>query len=155
MSTRQRRRGGRGVKRIEDTLSELQERIRAQFPAATFEVARGADDPREIHLLTTVDIEDPEEVLNLVIDRLLELQIDEDLPVHVIPLRLLGRELEALRAGRQAEAADRGTSQPAPAERTPRGPVTSTNVPGTLSPPTALYWHASCPWHRASALMNP
>lgn len=117
MSTRRRRRGGRGVKPIEDALSELQERIRAQFPTATFEVARGIDDLREIHLLTTVDVEDPEEVLDLVIDRVLELQIDEGLPIHVIPPRPSERELEALRALRQAQAAGRDAGQPSTTAR--------------------------------------
>jgi len=35
----------------------------------------------------TVDVDDPDEVVDLVIDRMLALQIDVGLSVHLIPIR--------------------------------------------------------------------
>ena len=43
------------------------------------------------HITTTVDLDDPDEVVDLVIERMLELQIDEGLPVYVIPIRTAER----------------------------------------------------------------
>ena len=73
--------------RMQGTIAQLQEMIRGRFPTATFEVSHGEDDAESIHLTTTVDVEDPDEVVDIVIDRVLELQVEEGIPVHVIPLR--------------------------------------------------------------------
>jgi len=72
--------------RIQQALTELQDMIAARWPAASFAVSRG-DDPEGLYLDATVDLDDPDEVMDLVVDRLLELQVDERLPVHVVPLR--------------------------------------------------------------------
>jgi hypothetical protein len=77
--------------RITSALEELQTLIRRRYPDAQFEVLRDVDEPTMIHLATTVDYEDPDEVLDLVIDRLLELQVEERLPIHVLPLLPLER----------------------------------------------------------------
>jgi hypothetical protein len=91
--------------RVRHALAELESAIVARYPSATFEVSRGADDPGSIHLITTVDLDDPDEVGDLVIDRLIELQVDEGLPIHVIPVRTperIAADLEAYRrSGRQ------------------------------------------------------
>ena len=34
-----------------------------------------------------VDIDDPDEVADLVMDRMLQFQLDEDIPIYVIPIR--------------------------------------------------------------------
>lgn len=75
---------------------ELEETIRQRYPAATFELSHGEDDPASLHLITTVDVADPDEVGDLVIDRVVELQVDEGIPLHVIPVRPLGRVLAEL-----------------------------------------------------------
>jgi hypothetical protein len=85
--------------RIQGALGELRGIIAKRYPTATFEVARGHDEPENIHLLTVVDVEDADEVLDLVIDRVVELQVDERLPVHVIPVRTP----ERIEASRQIE----------------------------------------------------
>jgi hypothetical protein len=72
---------------VQRALLELQAIISARWPNATFVVTRGQDDPEAIHLDTTVDVDDTEEVLDLVIDRVLDLQINRGIPVHVIPLQ--------------------------------------------------------------------
>jgi hypothetical protein len=58
-----------------------------RYPDAQFEVTRGIDDPRAIHLTATADIKETDDLVDLVIDRLLELQVEERLPIHVIPIR--------------------------------------------------------------------
>jgi H2-forming N5,N10-methylenetetrahydromethanopterin dehydrogenase-like enzyme len=61
-------------------------------PNTTFEVMHG-DDPTGIYVLATVDVEDTEAVMDVYIDRLLELQIDAGLAVYVVPVRPLARVL--------------------------------------------------------------
>ncbi|MDP2936667.1 MAG: hypothetical protein Q8O86_09280 [Dehalococcoidia bacterium] len=85
---------------MEQALAELKDMVLRRYPAATFEVAPGQDEAEAVHLIATVDVEDPDEVLDVVIDRVLELQIEEGLPVHLIPTRPLEREVQELRSPR-------------------------------------------------------
>ncbi len=71
--------------RTQRALTELQTTIADQYPTATFEVSRAADDPHIIHLITTVDVDDPDEMGDLVIDRVVELVAEVGIPVYVIP----------------------------------------------------------------------
>ncbi len=71
--------------RLMPAIEELKARIRAKYPTATFRVGVRAEPA--FHLYVTVDLEDDEELIDLVIDRVLELQVEEDIPLHVIPLR--------------------------------------------------------------------
>jgi hypothetical protein len=75
---------------------ELQGLITARFPQASFVVEEGAD-PEGIYLVTTVDIADTDEVIAVVGDRLVELQVEEGLPVYVTPLRPIERVIAQLR----------------------------------------------------------
>lgn len=68
-------------------IEELKRLVQTDYPEATFRVTRSPDDDRTIHLMTEMDLEDTADVLDSVLDRVLELQIDEGLPVHVIPVR--------------------------------------------------------------------
>src|SRR4051794_8387996 len=72
---------------VREALDELQALIRRYYPGAKFRVTRGRDDPQAIHLVTTVDVEDLDAVLDVVVDRMMELQIAEGLPIFVIPVR--------------------------------------------------------------------
>ena len=83
---------------ITAALDELADLIRAHYAGAQFEIRRGADDPEAVHLIAMVELEDPEEVVDLVIDRLLEFQVEERLPIHVIPVRPIERVVAAQRA---------------------------------------------------------
>jgi hypothetical protein len=76
--------------RIARAVVELQGLVTEHHPGATFAVEPG-EDPDGVYIWTTVDTDDPDTVLDCVVDRLLELQIDEGLPVHVIPIRTSGR----------------------------------------------------------------
>jgi len=82
--------------RMEEALHELQGLITARFPQAAFVVEEGCD-PEGIYLVTTVDIVDTDEVIAVVGDRLVELQVDEGLPVYVTPLRPIERVVAQLR----------------------------------------------------------
>jgi hypothetical protein len=76
---------------VEHALDELKTMIRQRYPQAQFRVNRGQDDPAAIHLTAIVDVEDTEEVVDLVIDREMELQIDDGLPIFVIPVQPIER----------------------------------------------------------------
>ena len=84
--------------RVHNALDELRGVIAERYPSASFEVTRDVEEPENIDLLTTVDVDDPDEVLDLVIDRLVDLQVEERIPVHVVPIRTPERILAELRA---------------------------------------------------------
>ena len=88
--------------RTRQAIGELQLAITQRYPAASFEVSRAADDPASIHLVAVVDVDDPDEVADLVIDRVVELQVDERIPIHVIPLRTPERVAVSLQERRLA-----------------------------------------------------
>jgi hypothetical protein len=81
---------------------ELKGLITARFPQASFVVEEGSD-PEGIYLVTTVDIADTDEVIAVVGDRLVELQVEEGLPVYVTPLRPIERVLAELREQEAAQ----------------------------------------------------
>ena len=80
--------------RMQAAIMELQGLIRQHYPNTTFEVVHG-DDPIGMYVLATVDVEDTEAVVDVYIDRLLELQIDAGLAVYVVPVRPLARVLDS------------------------------------------------------------
>jgi hypothetical protein len=81
---------------MEEAIHELKGLITKRFPQATFVVEEGFD-PKGIYLVTTVDIADTDEVIDLVGDRLLEMQVDEGLPLYMTPLQPIGRVIAQLR----------------------------------------------------------
>ncbi|SRR6266496_1873766 len=94
--------------RVQAAIAELQSTIASRYPTATFSVSRGHDEPENIHLTVVADVDDTDEVLDFVIDRVVELQVDERIPVHVIPVRTPERILAAMSA-----RADAGGHRPA------------------------------------------
>ncbi len=98
--------------RMQAAIEELKGLIREHYPDATFRVTRSPEDPRSIHLMTTVDVPDTTEVVDAVLDRVLEMQIQEKLPVHVIPVQPRERVLAMLRA--EEEAKQKKDAQPPP-----------------------------------------
>ena len=76
--------------RMQAAIEELQRLIQQHYPEATFQVEPG-DDPTGMYVLAMVDVEDTDVVVEVYIDRLLELQIDEALAVYVVPVRPLTR----------------------------------------------------------------
>jgi hypothetical protein len=93
--------------RAQAAIDELKGTILTRHPEATFEVGPGTDNPTAIHLDVYVDLDDPGEVLDEIIDRVVDIQVDEGIPLHVIPLHTPARALERIRAHdeqRQAQA---------------------------------------------------
>ena len=83
--------------RVQAAIAEMHGLIGARYPDATFDVGVG-DDPAGVWLTVSVDVDDPDEVVDLIIGRLLELQIDEGVPLYVFPIRTPERIAAMLRA---------------------------------------------------------
>jgi hypothetical protein len=96
---------------MQQSLAELQGLIQKSYPTATFAVSRGEDDPEAVHLTTMVDLDDPDEVMDLVIARVMELQVADKLPVYVIPVRTPER-VAALRRALAQAAKPKGFQSP-------------------------------------------
>jgi hypothetical protein len=79
--------------RIVAAVDKLTQLISGGFPDAQIDVSEG-DDPDGVYLTVTVDIDDPDEVTDLVIDRTMALQIGEELPVYVVPIRPISRVMD-------------------------------------------------------------
>ena len=84
--------------RMESALEELRGMIARPYPTASFEISRSQDEPDNVHLRVIVDLDDADEVLDLVSERLLHLQIEERIPLHVIPIRTPERVLATMGA---------------------------------------------------------
>jgi len=100
--------------RIEAALEELRGTIKRRYPDATFEVAFDLEECGDIDLITTVDLDDPFDVHDLVVDRLIQIQVDEGIPLHVLPMRTAERVL-----------ADRPAKQDAGQRARPTRPTTA------------------------------
>ena len=87
--TRQNRHNDPGIARA---VAELQAMIVARYPEATFAVWQG-EDPMGTYLTATVDVPDTDEVTDLIIERLITMQVEEELPVYVIPVRSISRSM--------------------------------------------------------------
>lgn len=87
--------------RLVAALDEFRERISERYPEATFAVERSLE-PIGVYLVVTVDVEDTSEVHHLVIDRMIDLQIEESMPLYVSVERPLARVLEELSRQRAA-----------------------------------------------------
>lgn len=86
--------------RMEEAIVEMKTLISKHYPTTTFFVYEW-DDPEGIFLSAVVDTEDLEVVTDLFLSRMVDLQVDEGLPLFVVPERtpeklaaLLAREAE-------------------------------------------------------------
>ena len=82
--------------RMRAAIAELQGLIAERFPGARFSVDTGTD-PTAVYITATVDVEDTDEAVDLYIDRLVDLQVEHGLALHVVPVRPLERVMSALR----------------------------------------------------------
>ena len=94
--------------RLEEAIVELRELIAQHYPDATFTVSEG-EDPDGIYLTATVDVEDMGEVVDVFLERMVDLQVEEGLPIYVVAIRPLKRNL-AILARQQAPSAARSGS---------------------------------------------
>jgi hypothetical protein len=69
---------------IQAAIDELKEMIAERFPDTIFDV-REQYEPPGISLTAIVDVDDTDEVFEVVVDRLIELQVYEHLPIYVTP----------------------------------------------------------------------
>ena len=90
--------------RLREAIDELRGLIASRYPAARFAVGEG-DDPEGIYLTATVDVEDMGEVVDVFLDRLVELQVEEALPIFVVAVRPLERTLALLAHPQEPAAA--------------------------------------------------
>ena len=90
----------------EAALAELRKLIREAYPDAHFAVRRGVDEPESFESVATIDIENRDDLLDLIIDRVMAFQIEDGIPIHVIPLRpsTSQREIAARAAAATAAA---------------------------------------------------
>jgi hypothetical protein len=71
---------------MQAAIAELQELILSHFPETSFTVGE-AEDPDGVYMRAIVDIDDTDEVTEIFIDRLVDLQVDERLPIYVVTIR--------------------------------------------------------------------
>jgi hypothetical protein len=71
--------------KIQHVIAEVEARIRAVYPEATFRVIEG-EDPIGLYLDAYTDAEDAFAVLELVSDWLVDLSVNDGVHLHVIPL---------------------------------------------------------------------
>ena len=81
--------------RLEEALDELKRLIANHYPEALFSVGEG-EDPDGLYLTATVDIEDMGEVIDIFLDRMVDVQVEEGLPIFVVAVRPLARNLDIL-----------------------------------------------------------
>jgi hypothetical protein len=71
--------------KMQHAIAEVEARIRAVYPEATFRLIEG-EDPIGLYLDAYTDAEDAFAVLDLVSDWLVDLSVDAGVHLHVIPL---------------------------------------------------------------------
>jgi hypothetical protein len=81
--------------RLNAARGEIEAIITKAYPRAQFSPL-WLDDPEGVHLRVVVPVDDAEEVFNLAADRLLHFQIEEGLPLYLVPLRPVGQVLKQL-----------------------------------------------------------
>src|SRR5690348_10948415 len=98
--------------RLEAAVEDLQALIAQHYPTGRFSVGVGEDPPGTC-VTAIVNVADPDAVVDVFIERLLELQIEAGLPLYVVPVRHPERVTEAIAA--------RQTRHPVPGVQTPLG----------------------------------
>jgi hypothetical protein len=90
--------------RLEEAIDELRELIARHYPDATFTVSEG-EDPDGTYLTATIDVEDMGKVVDVFLDRMVDLQVEEGLPIYVVAVRPLARNLAILARQQSPSAA--------------------------------------------------
>ena len=82
--------------RMQAAVDELKGLVRDSYPNASFQVARSPENRGVVLLKPVVDVDDRDEVMDVVINRLVEMQSERHLPILVVPIRPQARS-EAIR----------------------------------------------------------
>jgi len=83
--------------RVSTAVEELKRLITARYPDATFDVYEG-EDPQGVYLRATVNIEDSSDALTPALDKLYELEVEQELPIYVVTSQPLERVAAQLKA---------------------------------------------------------
>lgn len=83
--------------RLDSAIEEIKALVLAHYPDATFELGLG-EDPEGTWMTVTVDVDDTDEVFDVVVDRLVDMQVEEGIPLYVIPVRPIERIMADLHA---------------------------------------------------------
>lgn len=89
--------------RMEPAIAEMKQTIAGRYPTTTFSVYEW-DDPVGIFLSAVVDTDDLEAVTGLILGRMADLQVDEGLPLFVVPQRTPERHAALLEREAQEQA---------------------------------------------------
>jgi hypothetical protein len=73
--------------RMQSAIEELQQLLLHSYPDAQFQVGPSPEDSDIVHLYAIVDTDDLDAVLDPVIDRMMEIQIEDGLPLFVVTMR--------------------------------------------------------------------
>jgi hypothetical protein len=84
--------------RMQRAIDELSSMILASYPQAQFEVRPHPEEPSTTLLVATVDVEDLDEVLDLVFERMEQPRIEDDVPILVLPIHPIERVAAMLAA---------------------------------------------------------
>jgi hypothetical protein len=87
---------------MQAAIAELTGIISARYPDATFTTEVDEHD-EAVFVTAVVDLADPAEVVDLIIDREVTLQVDEGLPLHILPGRTPERNAKLLAEMRAAQ----------------------------------------------------
>ncbi|HZO32711.1 MAG TPA: hypothetical protein VFH48_42745 [Chloroflexota bacterium] len=82
--------------RVQQAVEELSRLILASYPQATLTVRPHPEEPSTTLLVATVDVEDLDEVLDVVFERMEQLRIDNGVPVLVLPVHPVERTISML-----------------------------------------------------------
>ncbi len=72
--------------RMQDAIAELKELVRSRYPDATFEVFPSSN-VNGVYMRIIVDIDEPWDVSDFILARVVDMQLDEELPIYPIPER--------------------------------------------------------------------
>ncbi len=86
--------------RMQAAIAEMQAIISERHPTATYSVRPVGDMPG-IWMIATVDLDDADDIIDFFSDRLLEIQLTEGLPLHVLPEQTPERYAETQRKERE------------------------------------------------------
>jgi len=69
--------------KMQAAVDELQQLILARFPSTIFTVGE-AEEPDGVYMRAIVDVDDTDEITAVILDRLADFQIDDNLPIHLV-----------------------------------------------------------------------
>jgi len=77
-------------------IAEIKDLLLARYPEATFDIEPG-EDPDGTWMTVTVDVEDTDEVFDVIVERNLAMQVEEEIPLYVIVVRPIERIMADIR----------------------------------------------------------